>query len=137
MGSFQRELPQEPLKKLVREVISDCVYQNGIDARKASVDQLGYVPGVHPSHAQQIAALSAASTLTSRKELLNNISGWSEMDSRQAIPVLRVFGSDQPLDATTIHPDDYRLAERLIENTELTMPPAAPEGWTPPKAARE
>ncbi len=136
LGSFQRELPQEPLKKLVREVISDCVYQNGIDARKASVEQLGYVPGVYPSQAQQISALSAAGTLTSRKELLNNISDWSEMDSRQAIPVLRVYGSEQSLDATTIHPDDYRLAERLIENTELNMPPAEPEGWAPPQAAQ-
>jgi protein Tex len=132
LGSFQRELPQEPLKQLVRETIAECVYQQGIDARRASVDQLACVPGVSATHAQQIATLSMTGALTSRKSLLEQVSDWTEMDARQAIGVLRVYGSEQPLDATIIHPDDYRLAQRLIENTELETPPAAPEGWSAP-----
>ncbi len=132
LGSFQRELPQEPLKKLVREIISDCVYEYGLNTHRASLDQLSCVPGVSASQAQQIASLASTGAITSRKGLLEQVGDWSEMDARQAIGVLRVFSGEQPLDATTIHPDDYRLAERLIENTDLAMPPSAPEGWSQP-----
>ncbi|MCA9183694.1 MAG: hypothetical protein KDA51_19670, partial [Planctomycetales bacterium] len=56
LGSYQRELPQEPLKKLVRETMADCVAGQGIDFFHASPSQLTYVPGVDESQAQQICA---------------------------------------------------------------------------------
>jgi predicted RNA-binding protein with RPS1 domain len=43
-----------------------------------------------------------------------------------------VFGSEVTYDATTIHPDDYRLAERLVEHAALPVPPSHPEGWVKP-----
>jgi transcriptional accessory protein Tex/SPT6 len=133
LGSYQRELPQEPLKKLVRETLADCVCARGVDALRASVDELLFVSGVSNSQAQQIASLSAQGGITSRADMLTHVNDWPEVDARQAIGMLRVFGGPQPLDATLIHPDDYRLAERLIENTEFTAPPSAPEGWMPPE----
>lgn len=134
LGSYQRELPQEPLKKLVRETIADCVCHQGIDTLRASVDELQCVAGVESEQAQQIATLAAQGNLASRKQLLDSVAQWPEPAARQAIPVLRVYGSEEVLDATSIHPEDYRLAQRLIENTELNAPPAAPDGWTPPEA---
>ncbi|MCA9180422.1 MAG: S1 RNA-binding domain-containing protein, partial [Planctomycetales bacterium] len=132
LGSYQRELPQEPLKQLVRETIADCVFLRGIDARKANADQLQCVTGVSTTQAQQIVTWAARPDGThSRKTLSESLTGWAEQDRRQAIGLLRVYGSEQPLDASIIHPDDYRLAERLIENTELTLPPNAPPDWTP------
>ncbi|MEZ6152497.1 MAG: S1 RNA-binding domain-containing protein [Pirellulaceae bacterium] len=143
LGSYQRELPQEPLKQLVRETIADCVFLRGIDVRKANADQLQCVTGVSTTQAQQIVTWAAQPEGThSRKSLSESVTGWAEQDRRQAIGLLRVYGSEQPLDASIIHPDDYRLAERLIENTELTLPPNAPPDWTPlagdqPKAASD
>ena len=134
LGSYQRELPQEPLKKLVRETSADCVCHQGIDTLRASVDELQCVAGVEGEQAQQIATLAAQGSLGSRKQLLESVANWPELAARQAIPVLRVYGSEEVLDATSIHPDDYRLAQRLIENTDLNAPPAAPEGWTRPEA---
>ncbi len=46
---------------------------------------------------------------------------------------LRIYQSPQTLDGSLIHPDDYHLAQRLIDNTDLAAPPPAPEGWLPPK----
>lgn len=133
LGSYQRELPQEPLKQLVRETIADCVFLCGLDARKANADQLQRVTGVSAAQAQKIAAWSSQGPdgSYSRSTLLQSVNDWSEQDARQAIGSLRVYGSDQPLDATLIHPDDYRLAERLIEGTDLEMPPSAPPDWSP------
>lgn len=134
LGSYQRELPQAPLRKLVRETISDCVSRRGIDTHYAGVDELLYVPGIENEQAQQIATLAAQGNLHNRKQLLESVTNWSEQESRQAIGLLRVFASDQTLDATAIHPDDYRLAQRLIENTDLSAPPEGPEGWKKPEA---
>lgn len=133
LGSYQRELPQEPLKKLVRETISDCVSSQGVDTYRASVPQLSCIAGVDESTAQQIVSVATGGKIDSRQQLLEKIPGWSESETRQAIGLLRIFESTQPLDGTLVHPDDYRLAERLIENTELSGPPAAPEGWSFPE----
>jgi protein Tex len=129
LGSYQRELPQEPLRRLLHDVIADCVCSRGIDTHHASVHELQFVPGVHEAEARQIADLASSGKLESRQQLKNAINDWPELQSRQALGWLRVFGSEQALDATAIHPDDYRLAQRLIDNTELSAPANAPEGW--------
>lgn len=136
LGSYQRELPQETLKRLVIDTIVDCVCSRGIDTHHASEAELQYVPGVAIEQAKQIVQLAASGNLTSRAQLKEAITGWPEAGLRQAIGWLRVFDSSATsLDATLIHPDDYRLAERLVENTELPAPPAAPPSWTKKVAA--
>ncbi len=129
LGSYQRELPQDSLKKLVHETIADCVCSRGIDTHHAAVNELMFVPGIEESQAKQIAGLAAEGKLESRSQLCQAVTDWPEMQSRQALGWLRVFGSEQPLDATAIHPEDYRLAQRLIDNTEFESPPAQPASW--------
>jgi protein Tex len=129
LGSYQCELPKEPLKQLVVDTIVDCVCTRGIDTLHAAESELQYIPGVSTEQARQIVQLASSGKLTNRNDLKDSIEGWPETGRRQALGWLRVFGSSTPLDATLIHPEDYRLAERLIENTGLTAPPAAPPGW--------
>ena len=133
LGSYQRELPQEPLKRLVTATLSDCLCVKGVDARYASEQQFSYVPGVSPEIATKLGEMAAKREFVSREALLAAITDWSETGKRQALGFLRIYQSPQTLDGTLIHPDDYHLAQRLIDATELTAPPAAPEGWLPPK----
>ena len=137
LGSFQRELPQEPLKRLVQATVADCVCSRGLDTHHASVEGLACIPGIDDKQAGQISEMASGLKLKSREQLVSEISDWDTKDSRQAIGFLRVFGSEQPLDATLIHPEDYRLADRLISNTELELPASSPEDWSPPTAAPE
>ena len=132
LGSYQRELPAEPLKKLVTETIADCVCLRGIDVLSASMQELMAVPGVGRAQADQIMRAIAQDKIHSRDDLFAAVTDWAEASSRQAIGFLRVFESANTLDATAIHPEDYKLAERLIQNTELVQPPAAPVGWSRP-----
>jgi protein Tex len=129
LGSYQRELPLEPMRQLIQETISDCVCERGLDTHHASEHELALIPGIGTSQAKQIAELARRGDLVDRGQLLADIQDWGDMEKRQAIAWLRVFGSPNSLDATLIHPEDYRLAQRLIEHTELTAPPDAPEGW--------
>ncbi len=133
LGSYQRELPQEPLKRLVTATLSDCLCVKGVDARYAFEQQFSYVPGVTPEVAARLGEMAIKREFTSREALVSALPDWSETGKRQALGFLRIYQSPQTLDGTLIHPDDYHLAQRLIDNTELTAPPAAPEGWTPPK----
>lgn len=133
LGSYQRELPQEPLKRLVTATLSDCLCVKGVDARYASEQQFSYVPGVTPEIAARLSEMATKREFVSRESLVAALGEWSETGKRQALGFLRIYQSPQTLDGTLIHPDDYRLAQRLIENSELTQPPAAPEGWLPPK----
>jgi predicted RNA-binding protein with RPS1 domain len=73
------------------------------------------------------------SELSNREALVESLKGVAtETQIRQAIGYLRIFESSQPLDGTMIHPDDYRLAERLVATGELSMPPSAPANWMKP-----
>ncbi len=120
LGSYQRELPQEPLKRLVTATLSDCLCVKGVDARYASEQQFSYVPGVTPEIATKLGEMAAKREFTSREALVSSIADWSETGKRQALGFLRIYQSPETLDGTLIHPDDYRLAQRLIEATELT-----------------
>ncbi len=104
LGSFQRELPADSLKKLVNETIADCVCARGIDVLSANMQELMMVPGISRSEADQILKAAALGKINSREEVLSAVPGWSELQSRQAIGFLRVFGSSNTLDATAIHP---------------------------------
>ena len=128
LGSYQREL----LRKLIRDTITQCVSHRGVDTHRADMDSLQYVPGVEEGQAQQIATLASNRNLTTREKLIADVSDWPENQRRQAIGFLRLYGSEQKLDATLVHPEDYKLAERLVSNTELESPADAPEGWELP-----
>jgi uncharacterized protein len=137
LGSYQRELPQEPLRELVQATVADCLSSRGLDVHHADVAALKSVAGVHEDQARQIVSLAEQGKLTSREQLVSEVAPWEPQDAKQAIGFLRVYGSEQAFDATLIHPDDYKLAERLVNNTELAAPPNAPEGWTKPEPQPE
>ncbi len=133
LGSYQRELPQDILETALLQAVSASVAARGIDVWHSHEKALVCLPGVTTSLAKAITALRDSEQISTREKLVESLrESATETQLRQAIGYLRVFGSEQPLDATTIHPNDYRLAERLIAAGPLTAPPAAPDGWRKP-----
>ncbi len=92
---------QEKITKVVRRVAKDLI-ANAIDkARRES--------------------------LFSSRGAITDLEQWeSIVQSRQAIPFLRVFGSDEVLDGTLVHPEDYVLAHKLAKSLEIDLPPGSP-----------
>jgi transcriptional accessory protein Tex/SPT6 len=133
LGSYQRELPQQELEEALHESISAAITKAGVDVFHADVEVLKRIPGMNEEAAKQIAADRQEGKITNRETLMQCLrSSLTEMQARQAIGFLRVFGSENTLDGTIIHPDDYRLAQRLIAHAQLPAPPATPEGWSKP-----
>ncbi|MFN7626423.1 MAG: helix-hairpin-helix domain-containing protein, partial [Pirellula sp.] len=133
LGSYQRELPQQELEEALHESISAAITKAGVDVFHADVEVLKRIPGMNEEAAKQIAADRQEGKITNRESLMQCLrSNLSEMQARQAIGFLRIYGSENTLDGTIIHPDDYRLAQRLIAHAQLPAPPATPEGWSKP-----
>ena len=131
LGSYQRELPDQFLQECLDEVVSSVIARKGIDVVNASERTLNHLPGVSPELAHFLVELRDSEGLQSRAQIWEKLRDkWPEFQYRQAIPSLRLFGVEEVLDATAIHPEDYRLAERLISNAGLPAPANAPEGWS-------
>ena len=89
------------------------------------------------SIADAIDAQRRKALIQSRDELLELAAWGTVAESRQALPFLRVFGSEEALDGTLIHPDDYALAKKLAGVLEIELPPSTPPGYTAPVFTEE
>ena len=133
LGSYQRELPDDLLQTSLNQAVSEALACNGVDVWNANDLTLSRVPGVSKEIAKAVAKMRNEGELSTRHQLLESLRAqWPESQHRQAIGFLRLFGSEEPLDATAIHPEDYRLAQRLIANAGMPAPPNAPENWQRP-----
>lgn len=132
LASFQSELSDDALAEQLGTVLSGASSQGGVDVNAAPAAWLQQMPGVAEAVAQELVAKRQDSLIGSRAQL-EALSSWpSPVDSRQAVPFLRVYNSDEVLDGTLIHPDDYALAKKLANALELELPPACPPGYIAP-----
>ncbi|MEO1526256.1 MAG: S1 RNA-binding domain-containing protein [Planctomycetota bacterium] len=132
LASFQSELAEEALSESLGNIIASGASRGGVDANAAPVSWLSQLPGMNETVAKSLAAKRESELLKSRDQLLG-LEGWqSTVESRQAMPFLRVFQSEETLDGTLIHPDDYALAKKLAKALEIELPPDCPPGYEAP-----
>jgi uncharacterized protein len=133
LGSYQRELPQAELERALQESVSATITKAGVDALSVDAEVLKRIPGMTEEAAERVAEERQKGTIANREALMKVLREvLTEMQARQAIGFLRIYGSSNPLDGSIIHPDDYRLAERLIAHASFALPPSAPEAWEKP-----
>lgn len=133
LGSYHREIPQVELELALRDAVSSAISKSGLDIFHTEPEVLQRAPGMTLQAAKAVAKACQEERITNRETLMTVLKeNLSESQARQAIGFLRVFGSEVTYDATTIHPDDYRLAQRLVEHAGLPVPPSHPEGWVKP-----
>ncbi|MEM6470724.1 MAG: S1 RNA-binding domain-containing protein [Planctomycetota bacterium] len=136
LASFQSELSDDALSIALGHIMSSGASRGGVDANAAPGEWLEQLPGMSPDVAKQLTARRESNLLKSRKEL-SELPWNSAVHSRQAFPFLRVFESDEVLDGTLIHPDDYALAKKLATALEIELPPSAPNGYESPNYAEK
>ena len=132
LASFQRELSDPALVETLENVVVSGASRGGVDVNSASTEWLERLPGMTATLAQAIDQQRRTSLLKSREQVLELEAWQNVVESRQALPFLRVFGSEEVLDGTLIHPDDYALAKKLAKSLEIELPPATPPGYKPP-----
>ncbi|WP_420583981.1 Tex family protein [Ruegeria sp.] len=114
VGQYQHDVDQHRLSQSLASVIEDVVNAVGVDLNTASVPLLSHVSGLGPGLAEAIVThrdLNGA--FQSRKELLN-IARLGPRAYEQCAGFLRIRDGSEPLDASSVHPEAYDVARRIV-----------------------
>ncbi|VDC30654.1 Tex family protein [Pseudogemmobacter humi] len=114
VGQYQHDVDQHRLAKSLDAVVEDAVNAVGVDLNTASGPLLARVSGVGPSLAEAIVAhRDANGPFASRRDLLK-VPRLGPKAFEQAAGFLRITGGKEPLDASSVHPEAYDLARRIV-----------------------
>ena len=115
VGQYQHDVAPKRLDESLTGVVEDSVNKVGVDLNTATPSLLTYVAGINSAIANNIVAYrDEVGGFTSRKELLK-VKRLGQKAFEQCAGFLRVMESKEPLDNTSVHPESYSVATRLIE----------------------
>ena len=120
VGQYQHDMNQKRLGEALSGVVEDCVNRVGVDLNTASAPLLEYVSGINKTLAKNIVAYREENgRFTSRRELLK-VSKLGPKAFEQCAGFLRITDGKNPLDATSVHPESYASAEKLLTTMGYT-----------------
>ncbi|MES9872238.1 MAG: Tex family protein [Candidatus Sedimenticola sp. PURPLELP] len=115
VGQYQHDVNQTRLARTLDNVVEDCVNSVGVDVNTASPALLGQVSGLNKTLADNIVQFrNENGAFKNRKQLLK-VQRLGEKTFEQAAGFLRITNGDNPLDASSVHPEAYPVVERIIE----------------------
>lgn len=115
VGQYQHDLNQGKLDDALKGVVEDSVNSVGVDLNTASPSLLKYVSGISARVSKNIVSYREENNkFSSRKELLK-VKGLGPKTFEQCAGFLRIPSGEDPLDNTSVHPESYDIAEKLIE----------------------
>ncbi|MDX8528348.1 Tex family protein [Mesorhizobium sp. MSK_1335] len=114
VGQYQHDVDQYRLGRSLEAVVEDAVNAVGVDLNTASAPLLARVSGLGPSLAEAIVAhRDATGPFASRKDLLK-VSRLGPRSFEQSAGFLRIANGSEPLDASSVHPEAYGVAKRIV-----------------------
>lgn len=115
VGQYQHDVTPKRLDESLTGVVEDSVNKVGVDLNTATPSLLTYVAGINAAIANNIVLYrDEVGVFKSRKELLK-VKRLGQKAFEQCAGFLRVMESKEPLDNTSVHPESYNIASRLIE----------------------
>ena len=115
VGQYQHDMNQKKLGEALTGVVEDSVNKVGVDLNTASASLLEYISGVSKAIAKNIVVYREENgRFTSRKDLLK-VAKLGPKAFEQCAGFMRITGGSNPLDATSVHPESYEAASRLLE----------------------
>ena len=121
VGQYQHDLNQKKLSETLSGVVEDCVNKVGVDLNTASAPLLSYISGISSAVAKNIVAYREENgRFKSRKELLK-VAKLGPKAFEQCAGFMRIQGGKNPLDSTSVHPESYEVAEKLLEKQGFSL----------------
>lgn len=121
VGQYQHDMNQKKLSEALQGVVEDCVNKVGVDLNTASASLLEYISGINKTIAKNIVEYRENNgRFTNRKQLLK-VAKLGPKAFEQCAGFMRIADGDNPLDATSVHPESYEAAEKLLEKLGLTL----------------
>ena len=121
VGQYQHDMNQKKLGEALHGVVEDSVNKVGVDLNTASAPLLEYISGISKVIAKNIVDYRETNgRFTNRKQLLK-VAKLGPKAFEQCAGFMRITDGDNPLDATSVHPESYGAAQQLLEKLGLSM----------------
>ena len=115
VGQYQHDMNQKKLTETLTGVVEDSVNKVGVDLNTASASLLEYISGISKAVAKNIVDYRETNgRFTNRKQLLK-VAKLGPKAFEQCAGFMRISKGDNPLDATSVHPESYAAATKLLE----------------------
>lgn len=128
VGQYQHDMNQKKLGEALTGVVEDCVNKVGVDLNTASASLLEYVSGISKVIAKNIVTYREENgKFTNRKQLLK-VAKLGPKAFEQCAGFMRIQGGENPLDATSVHPESYEAATRLLKKLGYSLSDISSQG---------
>lgn len=120
VGQYQHDMNQKKLTEQLDFVVEKVVNQVGVNINTASPSLLQYVSGLSMRLAKNIVQYREENGKFTSREQIKNVNKLGNKTYEQAVGFLRILSGNEILDETSIHPDNYQDALRLLNYLHLT-----------------
>lgn len=128
VGQYQHDMNQKRLGEVLGGVVEDCVNSVGVDLNTASVPLLAYISGVSTTIAENIVKFREDEGEFTSRAQLKKVAKLGPKAFEQCAGFLRIAGGKNAFDNTSVHPESYEAAEKLIEELGYTKADVAAGG---------
>lgn len=124
VGQYQHDVNQKKLSETLENVVEDCVNTVGVNLNTASPSLLSYVSGINSTVSKNIIEYKHENGEFKSRNELKKVKGLGPKTFTQAAGFLRIPESNNPLDNTAVHPESYKIAEKImdmdLDNIDIT-----------------
>ena len=120
VGQYQHDLDQAELSRTLGNVVEDVVNRVGVDVNTASASLLGYVSGITSTVADNIVAYREENGAFTDRRQLKKVPKLGPKAFLNSAGFLRITGGDNPLDATSVHPESYPVATEVLKRAGVS-----------------
>ncbi len=117
VGQYQHDVSELKLSRALDAVVEDCVNAVGVDVNTASVPLLARVSGIGEGLARNIVAYREANGPFRSRQALKDVPRLGPKAFEQCAGFLRIRDGDDPLDASSVHPEAYPVVRRILKAT--------------------
>ena len=121
VGQYQHDVNQTMLQKSLEAVVESCVNKVGVELNTASKQLLTYVSGVGPVLAGKIVEYRDKNGMFKTREQLKKVPRLGDKVFEQAAGFLRIRESENPLDASAVHPESYPIVMQMAKKAGCSV----------------
>ncbi len=121
VGQYQHDMNQKKLGEALSGVVEDSVNKVGVDLNTASAPLLEYISGITKVIAKNIVDYREANGRFTNRQQLLKVAKLGPKAYEQCAGFMRITDGDNPLDATSVHPESYEATMKLLDKLGLTM----------------
>lgn len=121
VGQYQHDVNQAQLARKLDAVVEDCVNAVGVDLNTASAPLLARVAGMSKTLAQNIINYRDENGRFSNREQLKKVPRLGPKAFEQCAGFMRIIDGNNPLDASSVHPEAYPIVEKILQATNSSL----------------